>query len=215
MSDIVLKTHLFSLISLQMNDQHVLSSKNHSNGSDQSTKEPLLNGKQGGNDPPPSQGNGNDDTRAANGSSAQAKTVKILDSNENKRVSNVGGDTETAEPISVAPDGGWGWVILFSSFAISMLVDGVCFSFGIFFDEFRSEFQASKAETSWIGSVLNGTYLAVGESLCCLFCLKYVQLRNEFLDLGDFSRSFLSLIYIYSVIILGRLKSRAESPTGY
>lgn len=65
---------------------------------------------------------------------------------------------DTAAP----PDGGWGWAVVAASFTISLLVDGVCFSFGIFFDEFREEFGTSKAQTSWIGSVLNGSYLIFG-----------------------------------------------------
>ena len=148
-----------------MNNQHGASNKNHT-PEDTASEPLLLNGKQTGNDPA-SAGNGNDDTPdLPNRPSAQGKTVTILDRNENKRndVGGVGGDTERYQPINVAapPDGGWGWVVVFSSFAISMLVDGVCFSFGIFFDEFRREFESSKSQTSWIGSVLNGTYLAVG-----------------------------------------------------
>ena len=61
------------------------------------------------------------------------------------------------------PDGGWGWVVVLSSFMISVFVDGVCFSVGVFFNSFRDAFGTSKAETAWVGSVLNGSYLTVGE----------------------------------------------------
>lgn len=73
----------------------------------------------------------------------------------------------------VAPDGGWGWIVLFASFLSSVIVDGVCFSFGIFYLEFLDEFGENKSKTAWIGSVLNGMYMIMGKCLrlittCCL-----------------------------------------------
>ncbi|KAH9500382.1 hypothetical protein Btru_071684 [Bulinus truncatus] len=81
---------------------------------------------------------------------------------------NGGPKTARAPGAASTPDGGWGWVIVLSSFSISLLVDGVCFSFGIFFDEFRSQFNTNKSETSWIGSVLNGSYLIFGPVISAL-----------------------------------------------
>ncbi|XP_050415574.1 monocarboxylate transporter 12 [Patella vulgata] len=78
--------------------------------------------------------------------------------NSPKRVQKSTVDDEFPVP----PDGGWGWVVTFSSFMVSVLVDGVCFSFGIFFTKFMDYFQESKMKTSWVGSVLNGTYLVLG-----------------------------------------------------
>ena len=66
------------------------------------------------------------------------------------------------------PDGGWGWMIVVSSFMVSVLVDGVCFSAGIFFNPFRSYFGTTKAQTAWVGSVLNGSYLTIGTFLLSL-----------------------------------------------
>ena len=65
----------------------------------------------------------------------------------------------------VPPDGGWGWVVTFSSFMISFLVDGVCYTFGIFFPEFLRYFGGSKGKTALLGSVLNGTYLTIGKEM--------------------------------------------------
>lgn len=45
------------------------------------------------------------------------------------------------------PDGGWGWVIVFASFIISMIADGISFSFGIFFVDLSNYFGASKVST--------------------------------------------------------------------
>lgn len=64
--------------------------------------------------------------------------------------------------LPVPPDGGYGWVIMFSSFFINLIVDGVCFSFGIFYVQFLEYFSESKGKTSVVGSVLNGMYLSMG-----------------------------------------------------
>ncbi|XP_045207943.2 monocarboxylate transporter 3-like [Mercenaria mercenaria] len=61
-----------------------------------------------------------------------------------------------------APDGGWGWVVTFAAFMVGVILDGISFSFGIFFKELLVYFKESKSLTSWIISVLNGTYLGIG-----------------------------------------------------
>ena len=66
----------------------------------------------------------------------------------------------------VTPDGGWGWVVLVASFLSSVIVDGVCFAFGIFLLEFLDHFQENKGKTAWIGSVLNGMYMIMGRNGC-------------------------------------------------
>lgn len=67
---------------------------------------------------------------------------------------------EDDEP--VAPDGGYGWVVLAASFSASVIVDGTCFAFGIFYLEFLDSFREDRSKTAWIGSVLNGMYMVTG-----------------------------------------------------
>ena len=64
---------------------------------------------------------------------------------------------------SVTPDRGWAWVILLSAFLCNVIFDGIVFSFGIFFIDFIDYFGAGRGQTSWIGSVISGTYALVGE----------------------------------------------------
>ena len=61
------------------------------------------------------------------------------------------------------PDGGWGWVVTFSAFFIGLILDGISYSFGLFFKELYTYFNESRSLTSWIISTLNGTYLSIGE----------------------------------------------------
>ena len=77
---------------------------------------------------------------------------------------------EVAPP--VPPDGGYGWVIMLASFVCNFIVDGVCFSFGIFYLEFLDYFKESKSKTSWVGSVLNGMYLSMGKYMCFCICFR-------------------------------------------
>lgn len=66
------------------------------------------------------------------------------------------------------PDGGWGWVVVLSSFIISMIADGISFSFGLLYIEFLDEFQASKSTTAWIGSLFIAVPLLSGPIMSAL-----------------------------------------------
>jgi len=89
-------------------------------------------------------------------------------------------DTETAEDVleqlthkvtsqdqeivvvDPAPDGGYGWVIVFSSFLCNLVVDGTAYTFGLFFNHFVLHFGASKGKTALAGSLLSGCYMSAG-----------------------------------------------------
>ena len=71
-------------------------------------------------------------------------------------------DESTAVP-PLPPDGGWGWVVVIASLFINIIVDGVCFSFGVFYVAFLDHFGESKGKTAWVGSLIPGMYLGMGE----------------------------------------------------
>ncbi|KAF5282491.1 hypothetical protein FQR65_LT14261 [Abscondita terminalis] len=66
------------------------------------------------------------------------------------------------------PDGGWGWMVVLSSLIISMIADGISFSFGLLYIEFLYEFRASKSVTSWIGSLFMAVPLMTGPIMSAL-----------------------------------------------
>ncbi|XP_068631908.1 monocarboxylate transporter 14-like [Battus philenor] len=66
------------------------------------------------------------------------------------------------------PDGGWGWVVVTSSFVISMIADGISFSFGLLYIEFLDEFKTSKSTTAWIGSLFIAVPLLSGPIMSAL-----------------------------------------------
>ena len=59
----------------------------------------------------------------------------------------------------------YGWLIVLASFLNHVLVDGISFTFGVFYIEFLDEFQASTSKTSLVGSLLVGTYLMTGKDV--------------------------------------------------
>lgn len=61
-------------------------------------------------------------------------------------------------------DGGWAWVILLTSFLSLMMVCGALYSVSVFNVIFLDVFHTSKAQTSFVGSVLIGLIAFMGEA---------------------------------------------------
>eukprot|EP00090_Calanus_glacialis_P045680 TRINITY_DN8647_c0_g1_i4.p1 TRINITY_DN8647_c0_g1~~TRINITY_DN8647_c0_g1_i4.p1 ORF type:complete len:613 (-),score=104.49 TRINITY_DN8647_c0_g1_i4:381-2219(-) len=66
--------------------------------------------------------------------------------------------SSTAPP----PDGGWGWVVVFASFMIHIIADGITYSFGVFLVELIDKFGADRGAASLIPSILVGVTLGSG-----------------------------------------------------
>ena len=60
------------------------------------------------------------------------------------------------------PTGGYGWVIVFASLMVSLIADGISFSFGLLYTEFLNYFQESPTKTAWIGSLFLAVPLISG-----------------------------------------------------
>ena len=63
------------------------------------------------------------------------------------------------------PDGGFGWVVVVASFIISLIGDGIAFSFGLIYSELLAYFKESKAKTAWIGALFLAVPLLAGPVL--------------------------------------------------
>lgn len=78
-----------------------------------------------------------------------------------------------SEPISnvnrkkkpAIPDGGYGWMVVFASLAIQLIIDGIAFSFGLIYTELLNYFGESKTKTAWIGALFIAVPLLSGPVL--------------------------------------------------
>ena len=109
--------------------------------------------------------------------------------------------SEDASYLSIPspPDGGYGWMIVFSAFMVNMISDGISFSFGILYIELLNYFGESKSFTSWVGSIFYGTCLMGGpiaSALATKFgCRKVLMFGGTIATLGCFCSAFADSIY--------------------
>lgn len=95
---------------------------------------------------------------------AEVKFLNVNDGhvNETKRkrlttISSEASETESFASSSTAhhskkkiPDGGYGWVIVFASLMVSLIADGVSFSFGLIYSELLDYFKEGTTKTAWV-----------------------------------------------------------------
>ncbi|XP_060077608.1 monocarboxylate transporter 9-like [Ylistrum balloti] len=106
------------------------------------------------------------------------------------------------------PDGGVGWVVTFSSFIVSLLVEGVSFTFGIFFPEFLRYFGESKGKTQMLHSLMFGNFFILGPFASALvnkYGCRIVSGSGAFivsvgLFLSSFSPNLDVMIFFYSIV---------------
>ncbi|XP_008556560.1 monocarboxylate transporter 12 isoform X2 [Microplitis demolitor] len=106
------------------------------------------------------------------------------------------------------PDGGYGWVVVIASFMCNMIVDGIAYTFGIFFEEFVNYFGEGKGKTAWVGSLLSGMYLSAGPVVSALtnrYGCRAVCMAGSFIAatafvLSTFASSVNMLMLIYGVM---------------
>jgi len=60
------------------------------------------------------------------------------------------------------PDGGWGWVVVLSSFILTCVLDGICNSFGIIMDPLVKDLGLDPVSVSTVGSVQIAVYFFTG-----------------------------------------------------
>ncbi|XP_057652584.1 uncharacterized protein LOC130891706 isoform X1 [Diorhabda carinulata] len=74
--------------------------------------------------------------------------------------------------VFIPPDGGWGWFIVVIAFIAYFLMDGVCYTFGIFLSEIADTFNTETSNVAMISSYMTGSYYLSGPVACAL-CNKF------------------------------------------
>ncbi|KAH8253372.1 hypothetical protein KR032_005157 [Drosophila birchii] len=104
-----------------------------------------------------------------NGNGGQVKRRKRLISNES-------GDSidssSTEKKTPKMPDGGYGWVVVFASLVVSLIADGLSFSFGLINVQLLEYFGESTSKTAWISSLFFSVPLLMGP-ICSNLVDKY------------------------------------------
>lgn len=99
-------------------------------------------------------------------SGKQNGTNKGTGNNGEKPVTEKTIDPQTSSTASAdfvtPPDGGWGWLVVLSSFMIHVIADGIVYSFGVFLTELVDYFQAGRGEITWVGSLQPAITFTVG-----------------------------------------------------
>lgn len=108
------------------------------------------------------------------------------------------------------PDGGWGWMVVLASLVVSMIADGISFSFGLLYIELLHEFGASKSKTAWIGSLFMAVPLLSGPIMSALVdrygCRKMTILGGIISGLGFILSVFsntIEVMYLTFGVIAG------------
>jgi len=70
--------------------------------------------------------------------------------------------TQSSTDVATPPDGGWGWFVVFGSFMIHIVADGITYSFGLFVVELMRVFDSGRGSVSFIPSILVGVTLGCG-----------------------------------------------------
>ncbi|XP_049317439.1 uncharacterized protein LOC105230609 [Bactrocera dorsalis] len=81
-------------------------------------------------------------------------------------ISNESGDSidssSTDKKKPEIPDGGYGWVVVLASLVVSLIADGLSFSFGLINSELLHYFGESPSKTAWISSLFFSVPLLMG-----------------------------------------------------
>ena len=115
-------------------------------------------------------------------------------------------DANFVEP--AGPDGGWGWVVVFSSFICLCVLDGAAYTFGVFLDPLIEEMGGGRGQTSLAGSLLVATYAFTGPLASRLVskfgtrkvCIAGGVIAAVGLCVGSFTRSLVGVMITYSIV---------------
>ncbi|XP_037610584.1 LOW QUALITY PROTEIN: monocarboxylate transporter 6 [Sebastes umbrosus] len=147
----------------------------------------------------------------------QANVEKVQEANdcesEEGGARGQGGECRASAGVTgavIAPDGGWGWVVLAATIVVLALTLAFPSCVGIFYNDLQNEFHASNSETSWVPSIMTSV-LHAGGPFCSVLvgrlgCRATVMLGGVLSGVGMAASSFtqsITQLYITAGVITG------------
>ena len=95
---------------------------------------------------------------------SETKLSVCSDFNLNRQLSVESDEEEEGEEaVPVAPDGGWGWVVVLAGFMVHFILDGINYTFGILLTPIVEDFDSDSGTVVWAGSLLVGVNMLSGK----------------------------------------------------
>ncbi|XP_066266933.1 monocarboxylate transporter 13-like isoform X4 [Branchiostoma lanceolatum] len=104
------------------------------------------------------------------------------------------------------PDGGWGWMVVLSTFLVHVFAVGAFTSIGVFYAEFREVFKESAGSTSFISSVFIATMLMcspIASALSNLTSCRAVAMAGGIISAVGLGVSFFAQNIVHLIITIG------------
>ncbi|XP_066266373.1 monocarboxylate transporter 13-like [Branchiostoma lanceolatum] len=102
---------------------------------------------------------------------------------------------------SEAPDGGWGWLVVLSSFLSNAFMVGTIKSFGVYFPYLQETFGQDAASTAWVSSIMGAASLfgcLPAGALCNVFGCRAVVMTGSLLA----ATGLLSSMFVTSLAVM-------------
>ncbi|XP_018331402.1 monocarboxylate transporter 9-like isoform X2 [Agrilus planipennis] len=138
----------------------------------------------------------------------------------------IDGEEEALETIiTIPPDGGWGWVVMVSSFFCNMIADGLVFMFGVYLDDISKTLRSDPTSVANINSAMTGVYsfagpfasaltnrygfrtaAVVGSLIGCagyLLTSQTIEIWQCYLTHGALTGVGTGLLYVPSIVVVG------------
>ncbi|XP_033731276.1 monocarboxylate transporter 13-like [Pecten maximus] len=104
------------------------------------------------------------------------------------------------------PDGGWGWMVAFSSLILGVLINGICLTYGIFFPVFLKHFDESPVVSVLVNKYDSRKVVAFGTVITSggFFLSSFSQSLNVLLIFYSIAGGIgIGIIYLPSIVIIG------------
>ena len=99
------------------------------------------------------------------GSEAKLSVCSDFNLNRQLSINSDDEDEDDEDVVPVAPDGGWGWLVVLAGFLVHFILDGIGYTFGIMLKPLVEHYDSDPATVVWAGSLLCGVNMLSGHQM--------------------------------------------------